>query len=53
MSAHLLPGVRGLFLNNKINAHKTDDHMQTTEGPKELTKKPKKRTCQGDWLQPV
>lgn len=42
MSAHLLPGVRGLFLNNKINAHKTDDHMQTTEGPKELTKNPKK-----------
>lgn len=45
MSLHLLPGVRGLFLNNnKINGHKTDNHMQTTEGPKELTKKAKKQT---------
>lgn len=59
MSAHLLPGVRGLFRNNKINGHKTDDHMQTTEGPKELTKKKKpkqktnKRICQGDCSQPL
>lgn len=41
MSAHLLPGVRGLFLDNKNNGHKTDNHMQTTEGPKELTKRKK------------
>lgn len=57
MSLHLLPGVRGLFLNNnKINGHKTDNHMQTTEGPKELTKKSQKtnkRICQGDCSQPV
>lgn len=25
------------FLHNKLNGHETDDHMQTTGGPEELT----------------
>lgn len=33
----------------KINSHKTDDHMQTTEGPE----KPPKTICQGDCSQPI